>query len=81
MFEVSESSELSSAWFSLSVTSSNETSAWSDSVSTVSFTSTSGFAVSDNSAKSSFETWIFSGFFLALFDGKIGVPLYEISPL
>ena len=34
-----------------------------------------------NSAKSSFETWIFSGTFLALFDGKIGAPLLEISPL
>ena len=81
MFEASEPSELSSDWFSLSVTSSNETSACSDSAPSVSFTSTSGFAVSDNSAKSSFETWIFSGFFLALFDGRIGVPLFEISPL
>ena len=43
--------------------------------------STSGLAVSDSSAKSSFETWIFSGAFLALLEGKIGVPLFEISPL
>ena len=27
------------------------------------------------------DTWIFSGVFLALLDGKIGVPLFEISPL
>ena len=43
--------------------------------------STSGLADSDNSVKSSLETWIFSGAFLALFDGNIGVPLFEISPL
>ena len=42
---------------------------------------TSGWAVSDNSAKSSLDTWIFSGAFLALLEGKIGVPLLEISPL
>jgi len=34
-----------------------------------------------NSSRSSFETCIFSGIFLALFDGNIGVPLLEISPL
>ena len=34
-----------------------------------------------NSARSSFETWIFSGVFLALLDGKIGTPLLDISPL
>ena len=38
-------------------------------------------AVCDNSSKSSFETWIFSGAFLALLEGKIGAPLLEISPL
>ena len=34
-----------------------------------------------NSSRSSFETFIFSGIFLALFEGRIGVPLFEISPL
>ena len=43
--------------------------------------SISALAVSDSSAKSSLDTCIFSGIFLALFDGKIGVPLFEISPL
>ena len=74
------SSEATS-WFSASDTSSKETSSWSFIVSSFSVTSTSGLAVSDNSAKSSWETWIFSGVFLALLDGKIGVPLFEISPL
>ena len=36
------------------------------------------FAISD---KSSFDTWIFSGIFLALLDGNIGWPLLETSPL
>ena len=35
----------------------------------------------DDLARSSFETWIFSGIFLALLDGSIGTPLFEISPL
>ena len=72
----------SAAWSSLSETWSKETSPCSASASSDTGASgTSGLAVSDNSAKSSFVTWIFSGVFLALFDGKIGVPLFEISPL
>ena len=64
-----------------STTSSNETSSWSFVFSSLAWTSISGFAVSDNSAKSSFEIWIFSGALLALLEGKIGAPLLEISPL
>ena len=41
----------------------------------------SGWAVFDNSSKSSLDTWIFSGDFLALLEGNIGAPLFEISPL
>ena len=44
-------------------------------------TLTSGWDEGDNSARSSFETWIFSGIFLALYEGRIGTPLFEISPL
>ena len=69
------------AWFSVSVNSSNETSTCSSPVSSVADVSISGLAVWESSAKSSLETWIFSGIFLALLDGKIGVPLFEISPL
>ena len=43
--------------------------------------STSGWADGESSARSSFETWIFSGIFRALFDGSIGTPLFEIWPL
>ena len=67
----------SEVWFSVSFTSSNETSPCSSPVSSVADVSISGLAVCDNSAKSSFETCIFSGVFLALFDGKIGVPLFK----
>ena len=66
---------------SLSETSSRDTSPSSFIVSSPTELSTSTLTVSDNSAKSSFVTWIFSGVFLALFDGRIGVPLLEISPL
>ena len=81
-FEASESSVFASAsWFSCSETSSKDTSPCSFTVSSPAETSTSGLAVSDNSARSSWETCIFSGAFLALLDGNIGVPLFEISPL
>ena len=66
---------------SASDTWSREMSPSSVSVSSLIELSTSGLAVSDSSAKSSWETWIFSGAFLALLDGKIGVPLFEIYPL
>ena len=75
------SEDTSSSWFSDSDTSSKETSPCSFIVSSPTELSTSAVAVSDSSAKSSFVTWIFSGVFLALLDGKIGVPLFEISPL
>ena len=81
MFSASFDVSCSVAWFSVSVTSSNETSLCSSPVSSVAAVSMSGLAVWDSSAKSSLETWIFSGVFLALLDGKIGVPLFEISPL
>ena len=82
MFEASESStDKSAPWFSDSDTSFKETSPCSFIVSSPTELSTSDVAVSDSSAKSSFVTWIFSGVFLALLDGKIGVPLFEISPL
>ena len=75
-------SESSDSLFSLSETSSKEISSCSESTSwSTGVSGTSGWAVSDNSAKSSFDTWIFSGAFLALLDGKIGVPLFDISPL
>ena len=67
---------------SLSFISSKDTSEFSSSVSS---TADSGVEISSdvffNSAKSSSETLIFSGTFLALFDGRIGTPDFEISPL
>jgi len=66
----------SNSLFSLSETSSNETSSCSVSASSDVGASISGLADSDNSARSSLDTWIFSGVFLALFDGSIGVPLF-----
>ena len=75
------SADASASWFSDSETSSKETSPCSFVVSSPKELSTSAVAVSDSSAKSSFVNWIFSGVFLALLDGKIGVPLFEISPL
>ena len=78
----SEFSELSASCWSFSAISSRETSLLSStppSSAGVSFDW--GAAAFCNSAKSSFETWIFSGTFLALLVGNIGVPLFEISPL
>ena len=75
----SELSEFfSDTWFSASETSSKEI--FSSVVSSIFELSTSGVAVSESSAKSSLDTWIFSGDFLALLEGRIGVPLFEISP-
>ena len=67
------------SWLSLSETSSSETSPCSDSSEIVS--SISGCAVLESSSRSSLETCILSGVFLALLDGRIGAPLLEISPL
>ena len=79
---MSESSGLIlDSWFSFSDTSSKEISPWSLSLSSEVDASTSGWADWESSAKSSFETWIFSGVLLALLEGNIGVPLFEISPL
>ena len=69
----------SDTWSSASETSSREI--FSSEVSSLLGLSTSGVAVSESSAKSSLDTWIFSRAFLARLDGKIGVPVLEISPL
>ena len=81
MFCSVSSEEFSVACSSASDTSSSDISKFSVSTWSSTGLSTSGFAVSDNSARSSWDTWIFSGVFLALLDGSIGVPDFEISPL
>ena len=76
-FSVSEASDTVSSW---SFISSKETSTSSSCASSTG-SELGCSVVFCNSAKSSFDTWIFSGIFLALLDGSIGTPLFEISPL